>query len=267
MTCTLCGSSEQIVRAVFGDATYAKCTCGVTLADPMPTQTELTNFYNNNYVKSMGCEEANPHFAEAYQPVYQSEKVLTFKDLRFPYEKGQGLRWLDVGCANGLFVGWIRQFGYEAVGVDVASEMIQEARSKGLDCHCCEADELGSAFDIVSLWDVIEHSLNPKQLLGRVTRAVKRGGSLLLQTPCTGIISDTFGGSWREYTYPNHLHLFSQESLFYLLKDHGFMIRNWVRFGSGNTSGTLPDDKKKVFDTIAKQLGIGDVIALWAVMG
>ena len=43
------------------------------------------------------------------------------------------------------------------------------------------------------------------------------------------------------------------------------MIKNWVRFGSGNTSGTLPDGKKKVFDTIAKQLGIGDVIALWAV--
>jgi 2-polyprenyl-3-methyl-5-hydroxy-6-metoxy-1,4-benzoquinol methylase len=232
----------------------------------MPTKAELTTFYNNNYVKSMGCKEANPHFTEAYQPVYQSEKVLTFKDLKFSYEEAQRLRWLDVGCANGLFVGWIRQFGYEAIGVDVASAMIEEARSKGLECYCCEADELGSAFDIVSLWDVIEHSLNPKQLMERVTRSIKKGGSLLLQTPCTGIISDAFGPDWREYTYPNHVHLFSQESLFRLLKDHGFMIKNWVRFGSGNTSGTLPDDKKKVFDTIAKQLGIGDVIALWAVM-
>ncbi len=266
MTCVLCGSSERIVRAVLGDISYVQCTCGVTHADPMPTEIELTRFYNDNYVKSMGCEEANPHFTEAYQPVYQSEKVLTFKDLTFPYEKGQGLHWLDVGCANGLFVDWIRQFGYVASGVDVASEMIEEARDKGLDCHCCEADELGSAFDVVSLWDVIEHSLNPKQLVERVVRAVKRGGSLLVQTPCTGIISDTFGSNWREYTYPNHLHLFSQASLFGLLKNHGFMIRNWVRFGSGNTSGTLPDDKKKVFDTIAKRLGIGDVIAMWAVM-
>lgn len=251
---------------MFDDVSYAQCTCGVTLADPMPTKTELTTFYDHNYVESMGCKEANPHFTEAYQPVYQSEKVLTFKDLGFPYEKGKGLRWLDVGCANGLFVGWIRQFGCAAFGVDVAPQMIEEARSKGLDCYCCEADELGSTFDIVSLWDVIEHSLNPKQLLERVARSVKRGGSLLLQTPCTGIISDTFGRNWREYTYPNHLYLFSQESLFRLLKDHGFMIKNWVRFGSGNTNGTLPDEKKKVFDTIAKQLGIGDVIALWAVM-
>ena len=150
MTCILCGSSERTARAVFDIVTYAQCTCGVTLADPMPTKTELTTLYDHNYVESMGCKEANPHFTEAYQPVYQSEKVLTFNDLGFPYEKGKGLRWLDVGCAgNGLFVGWIRQFGCEAFGVDVAPQMIEEARSKGLDCYCCEADELGSAFDIV----------------------------------------------------------------------------------------------------------------------
>jgi 2-polyprenyl-3-methyl-5-hydroxy-6-metoxy-1,4-benzoquinol methylase len=266
MTCTICGSSEQVAKALFAEVAYARCACGVTFADPMPTETELVEFYNNNYVRSMGCKEANPHFTEAYQPVYQSEKVLTFKDLKFPYEDGQGLRWLDVGCANGLFVDWIKQFGYEVSGVDVAPQMVHEARGKGLDCHCCHADELGSRFDIVSLWDVIEHSLNPKKLMEGVAKTVKSGGSLLLQTPCTGIISDTFAQNWREYTYPNHLHLFSQESLFQVLKDHGFMIRNWVRFGSGNTSGTLPDDKKKVFDTIAKCLGIGDVIALWAVM-
>jgi 2-polyprenyl-3-methyl-5-hydroxy-6-metoxy-1,4-benzoquinol methylase len=263
--CTICGCSEQVVKAAFDGVAYAQCACGVTLADPMPSDTELAKFYNHNYVESMGFKEANPHFTQAYQPIYQSEKVLTFKDLGFPHEEGQGLRWLDVGCANGLFVGWVGQFGYRVSGVDVAPEMIDEARRNGLDCHCCEADELGDTFDIVSLWDVIEHSLTPKQLMERVTRAVKRGGSLLIQTPCTGIISDTFGQNWREYTYPNHLYLFSQESLFRLLKEYGFMIKNWVRFGSGNTSGTLPDDKKKVFDTIAKRLGIGDIIAVWAV--
>ena len=266
MTCSICGSSETVVKALFTNAAYVQCTCGVTLADPMPTEADLAKFYDHDYLKSMGCKETNPHFTEAYQPIYRSEKVLTFKDLKFPYADGHGLRWLDVGCANGLFVDWIRQFGYEVSGIDVASQMIQEARGKGLDCHCCQANELGSRFDIVSLWDVIEHSLNPRGLLQSVAKAVKSGGSLLLQTPCTGIISETFAQSWREYTYPNHLHLFSQESLFRLLKDYGFMIRNWVRFGSGNTSGTLPDDKKEVFDTIAKRLGIGDVIALWAVM-
>jgi 2-polyprenyl-3-methyl-5-hydroxy-6-metoxy-1,4-benzoquinol methylase len=265
MICSLCGGSEQVVKAVLNEATYAQCTCGLTLADPMPSEKQLKVFYDNHYTDSMGCKEVNPHFTEAYQPVYQSEKMLTFEDLRFPYKQGKGLRWLDVGCANGLFVGWIRQFGFKTSGVDVAPEMIEDARSRGLDCHCCEPDELGGTFDIISLWDVIEHTVNPKSLMEKVARVLNKGGSLLVQTPCTGIVSDTFGRNWREYTYPNHLHLFSQESLFRLLKEHGFMIRNWVRFGSGNTSGTLPDERKKVFDTIAKRLGIGDIIAVWAV--
>ncbi len=265
MICTLCGGTEQVVKASLDDATYIQCTCGVTLAEPMPSEAELRSFYNNHYVESMGCKDDNPHFTEAYQPVYQSEKALTFKDLGFDYEKCEGLRWLDVGCANGLFVGWIKQFGYDAMGVDVAPEMIDEARSKGLNCHCCEADELNETFDIVSLWDVIEHSRSPKEVMTRVRKTVKKGGALFLQTPCTGIISDTFGQGWREYTYPNHIHLFSQDSLFRLLKEHGFMLKNWVRFGSGNSSGTLPDDRKRVIDTIAKRLGIGDIIAVWAV--
>ncbi|MBP1729821.1 MAG: Methyltransferase/methylase [Deltaproteobacteria bacterium] len=265
MICTICGGSEQVIKAALDKVTYVQCTCGVTLAVPMPTEEELKAFYNTRYVESMGCGEENPHFREEYQPIYQSEKALTFRDLGFPHTEGVGLRWLDVGCANGLFVGWIQQFGYETKGVDVAPEMIEEARQKGLDCHCCEANDLGEVFDIVSLWDVIEHALDPDAMLSRVSSAVKSEGNLFLQTPCTGIISDTFGQGWREYTYPNHLHLFSQDALFRLLTRHGFMIRNWVRFGSGNTSGTLPDDKKRVIDTIAKRMGIGDVIALWAV--
>jgi 2-polyprenyl-3-methyl-5-hydroxy-6-metoxy-1,4-benzoquinol methylase len=265
LICRICGSSEQAIKAALDTVTYVQCTCGVTLAVPMPTEAELKSFYNNRYVDSMGCGEENPHFREEYQPVYQSEKALTFKDLAFAYTEGKGLTWLDVGCANGLFVGWIEQFGYETKGVDVAPEMIEEARQKGLDCHCCEADALGEVFDIVSLWDVIEHALDPDAMLSRVSATVKSGGNLFLQTPCTGIISDTFGSNWREYTYPNHLYLFSQDALFRILTRHGFMIRSWVRFGSGNTGGTLPDDKKRVIDTIAKRMGIGDVIALWAV--
>lgn len=265
MVCAICGSSEQVLKAAFEKVRYVECTCGVTFADPMPTDDELKRFYNNRYVESMGSEGENPHFREEYQPVYQSEKELTFRDLGFPYTEGRGRTWLDVGCANGLFVDWIRQFGYRAKGVDIAPEMIEEARQKGLDCFCCEANELGEVFDIVSLWDVIEHARNPRDMLPRAASALRTGGTLFVQTPCTGIISDTFGDKWREYTYPNHLHLFSQDALFRLLTNHGFAVRKWVRFGSGNTSGTLPDDKKRVIDTIAKRLGIGDVIALWAV--
>ncbi len=43
-----------------------------------------------------------------------------------------------------------------------------------------------------------------------------------------------------------------------------FMIVNWIRIGSGNNAGTIPQNPKKVFDTISKNLGIGDNIIVWA---
>ena len=61
-----------------------------------------------------------------------------------------------------------------------------------------------------------------------------------------------------------HLHLFSQDSLFKLLCDTGFSVVSWVRFGSCNPKGSIPDVNKRAMDTIAKRMGIGDTIVVRA---
>ena len=38
-----------------------------------------------------------------------------------------------------------------------------------------------------------------------------------------------------------------------------------MRFGSGNTAGTVPQANKRAMDRIAKQYGFGDTIAVWLV--
>ena len=42
-------------------------------------------------------------------------------------------------------------------------------------------------------------------------------------------------------------------------------MKSWVRFGSGNDSGTIPDLNKRAMDIVAKTLGIGDTLAVWFV--
>ena len=59
-----------------------------------------------------------------------------------------------------------------------------------------------------------------------------------------------------------HLNLFSQNALFALATKYGFQIRSFVSFGSGNTSNTVPDVNKRAMDTLVKQLGCGDVLAV-----
>lgn len=58
-----------------------------------------------------------------------------------------------------------------------------------------------------------------------------------------------------------HINLFSQEALFRLCADSGFGLHSWIRFGSGNTAGSVPAANKCAMDIIAKKHGFGDTLA------
>ena len=73
-----------------------------------------------------------------------------------------------------------------------------------------------------------------------------------------------FAEKWLYYLPVQHIHLFSQESLFKLLSDSGFSVISWVRFGSCNPKDSIPDVNKRAIDTIVKRLGIGDTIVVRA---
>ena len=119
----------------------------------------------------------------------------------------------------------------------------------------------------MTLWDVIEHLLDPRDALQRIAGLLDPEGELWIQTPCTGLVSEAFGDHWRNFLYPQHVHLFSESGLAQLLEQEGFRVLARVRFGSGNTAGTVPDPAKRAADRVAKASGHGDTIALRARRG
>lgn len=76
---------------------------------------------------------------------------------------------LDYGCGSGAFLRAALAAGFEAFGFDVMLEAREWLTSRGL-----WADN-PAAFDIVTVWDVLEHFENPGQFLGRL-----RPGAILL---------------------------------------------------------------------------------------
>lgn len=76
-----------------------------------------------------------------------------------------------------------------------------------------------------------------------------------------GSISEGFGADWRFFMPVEHINLFSQEALFRLCADSGFGLHSWIRFGSGNTAGSVPAANKCAMDIIAKKHGFGDTLA------
>lgn len=101
---------------------------------------------------------------------------------------GQNKKVLDVGCRNGILT---RYFSSNNIvtGVDIDSEALKEIKNK-LNIETIEMDlngnwhQLGGErYDFVVMGEVLEHLYNPSNVLEKVIKVLKPGGSLIGSVP------------------------------------------------------------------------------------
>jgi len=132
--------------------------------------------------------------------VFHSEARLIFKgkkvhhrDRNYEYELEQIKkikpfgRLLDVGTNMGFFLRKAREFGYETEGVEPSPALSDIARKEwGLKIHTSylqDADLQENYYDIITLIDVFEHVINPKDLLATSYRLLKEDGIMAIKVP------------------------------------------------------------------------------------
>lgn len=104
---------------------------------------------------------------------------------------GSNNRLLDIGCCRGEFVGLALKKGYNAYGVDMVPVFVEYARKNFGERFSLVDTDLSSAveklgvtsFDVITLWDVIEHIDRPIEFIQDITKLLRRGGSIFLRTP------------------------------------------------------------------------------------
>ncbi|MGB2806178.1 MAG: class I SAM-dependent methyltransferase [Sedimentisphaerales bacterium] len=241
---------------------YVECaSCGVVRQYPYPTDEEIKHYYRT--YKSIKQKES-PYLSDSYYETYCMEKKLTFSDLRFSLDEFKDKRVLDVGCAVGQFIQFLSDKGtVDVSGIDISEEVIAIAKVvKGLNCRLADFLTIEGEFDIITMWHLVEHLVEPLSFFEHAYHRLIAGGYLIVETPVVGIISRAFGENWRYLIPVEHVNLFSQNALFNVVTSTGFSIKSWVRFGSGNDSGKLPAPNKKAMDSIAKQLAFGDTLCV-----
>ena len=157
-----------------------------------------------------------------------------------------GEKLLDVGCGDGDFIFVLKDRFKECYGVDVSSVRIERAkkRSKGvsdgnnLHFYQCDVDEglpfNNSFFYAVSCIAVLEHVLNPPNVLDEIRRVLKPGGIFIVEVPniawipyriqlLFGKLPKT-GGVYSGADW-EHLHNFTKSTLSQLLTEKGFEIK------------------------------------------
>jgi 2-polyprenyl-3-methyl-5-hydroxy-6-metoxy-1,4-benzoquinol methylase len=116
-------------------------------------------------------------------------------------------RYLDVGCSTGFVVEAARDRGWTALGLDLNPSAVEFGLSRGLDLRAVALESAGfepESFDAVSLFDVLEHVLDPKSTVQACIRLLRRGGILFLYVPNYDSASRLLMGKDAHFIWPTH---------------------------------------------------------------
>jgi 2-polyprenyl-3-methyl-5-hydroxy-6-metoxy-1,4-benzoquinol methylase len=150
-------------------------------------------------------------------------------------------RLLDVGCAAGYGVEYAVSQGWDAYGLEPSPVAFHAAQERlGERVHCGTLDSApyeGGFFDIILMWDVVEHLPDPLAILRKAHELLKPGGWLSVVTPDSGsVLARCMGRFWMEYAKPTeHIHFFSEATLNQAFLSTGF--KPMVRTTAGKDVG------------------------------
>ena len=228
--CGLCGARERALRFREGRFSVVTCArCGVTYVTPRLSDASLlASVYDEGYWRSPAAKDRGYTDYRADEALY----VRTFRRRLAIVRRHapRAGRVLDVGCAAGFFLSVMREEGWDVTGVEPsdairarAEELLGRERVHGGRLE--DAHFPAGSFDLVTMWDVIEHLPDPASVLAEVRRVLAPGGRLLLETQnVTSLAARLLGRRWQHYKHAEHLYHFEPRTIAAALERAGFAV-------------------------------------------
>lgn|SRR3989338_7192531 len=172
-------------------------------------------------------------YSEGEDPVFVSQadaRERTFaKSLKRieKYAKNKG-RILDVGTAGGSFLGAAKKMGWETYGCEPNKWMAKWGEKRyGIKIKpgtLFDQNYKDNFFNVVTLWDVIEHTPDPLEVLKECNRILKKDGIMVVNYPDIGSwIARIMGRKWLFLTSV-HLYYFTPRTIKLMLNKAGFEV-------------------------------------------
>jgi SAM-dependent methyltransferase len=234
-SCQVCGSEQSDLMFEEPPHAVRRCTdCGLVFVTPRMGDDDLKReVYGDSYWKS---DKPREHGYADYtddEPLY----LKTFQRRRALVEKHcpQRGRVLDIGCAAGYFLRVMQQEAWDTRGIELSPSIAAEARSHlgPKNVWIGTLDDLPddtegfepASFDLVTMWDVLEHVPNPQALLRQAHAMLRPGGTLILETQnVDSRFANLLGRRWHHYKHQEHLYHFNPSTLQQLLAQGGFEV-------------------------------------------
>ena len=219
--CIVCNSTHT--KLLY--AGILKCQeCGHVFADLHLNDEELFEFYSENYFFG---DEYSDYLAD--KRIFKRNFKLRLKVLQTFLDPIRHKRLLEIGCAYGFFLDVVKDQFDTVLGIDITEDGVLYARDQ-LKLNVINADLLkhgfgDQKFDVVCMWDTIEHLHSPHLYLEKMSRHIGSGSLIAITTgDIESMNARIRREKWRLIHPPTHLHYFSKKALGRMLNNNGFDI-------------------------------------------
>ncbi|QJB56583.1 class I SAM-dependent methyltransferase [Pseudodesulfovibrio sp. zrk46] len=218
--------------------------------------------YSKDNLKIVQCNECdivyvNPVFDDdKYQEIYRSEdyqKIVKrlgedshlYRKQRFGAERVSVIdkfhdpklpkTLFEVGCSTGFVIEEAIERGWTATGVELNPSAAAFAQERGLPVVSAPVEEFEAdePFSAVAMYDVLEHLINPMELLNNVVSMMQKGGALYIYVPNYNSASrQLLGNDNSHFIWPtHHLTYFTPDTLKGFLERAGLEVFHWETQG------------------------------------
>lgn len=232
--CTFCGSHcyQELFRGadllLGGEMEYrwVRClSCGALRQDPMPSWNDLKNSYPPHY---SSYSTLLPQNATKFQRI--TKRLGQWKRVNFVQKYCPDGRWLDIGSGSGQILQEANfRNRWQLQGLEPNKYAAKYSSSYlGIPIKIFTIEEMplnNEKYDLITMWDVLEHLANPIQIIDLVSELLNEHGVFIFQVPnLASLDRRVFGKFWNGYDLPRHLNLFPNKVIHDLLINKGFRV-------------------------------------------
>jgi SAM-dependent methyltransferase len=261
--CPLCHS--PLHNTLFREPPYElrRCAaCGLGYVTPRRSPTALAAMYGaDTYWRS---PSPKTHGYADYR-AEQDRYLRTFRQ-RLDYALAHGPaggRALDVGSAAGFCMAVLAERGFDVQGVEVSPVIAAHAQNElGFGERVFvgfleDAPLPERSFDLICMWDVVEHVPDPVALLRRARTLLAPGGRLVIETQdLDSRFARVLGRRWHHFKHAEHIYHFNGSSLERLLSQSGFALERLTHRHGGKyvSAGFIAERAGRLHPALSRAL-------------
>jgi len=268
-SCRICGGGRTRCigekTSAFSDMNFELFECLDCSFQFVRPVIDPTSVYTADYYRGRGADPI-VDYEEEFRNPFHTPRLFEFNNLvqivRNVKAEGtsQQLRWLDYGCGNGALLRFLteqKDLQIHAAGFD-ESVVSQRLKVQGFEFY--DRNELqtlpAGSFDVVTCIEVIEHTLEPREVVTEISRLLKPEGLLLLTTGNMHSPVARMRGFHFSYCVPEvHISLFNPKLLENVYRECGLEPR-YFRY-----SGVI---RFKILKSLGPRLGKNRIAAFVA---